>query len=254
MKVHPTALVDPGAVVAGDVEIGPFCSVGPDVRLGSGCRLTARVRIEGSVTAGRGNVFHPNVVVGGPPSEPEARPAPGGRVEIGEGNVLREGVAIQMPMTPGGVTRLGSNSRLHTAVQVGHDCWIGDHVCLGSFASLEEHVVVENDAWIEGLGTLYAYVTVGRRSWVRSQTAVEDDVPPFMWGHGARFEVKGVNPRARTEALERAYRMIWCSGLPHVEALARLDEDPDPQVAELAGFLRRSAARRTSAGQEGGGA
>ena len=33
-QIHPTAIVTPGAVMADDVVIGPYCVVGENVRLG----------------------------------------------------------------------------------------------------------------------------------------------------------------------------------------------------------------------------
>ena len=87
MKAHATSIVDPAAVVADDVEIGPFCVVGPKVRIGAGCRLVGRVILTGPIAAGCRNVFHPNVAIGGAPqtSEPVATNE---RVTIGEGSRL----------------------------------------------------------------------------------------------------------------------------------------------------------------------
>ena len=35
-KIHPTAIVEDGAVLGADVEIGPYAHVGPNVKLGDG--------------------------------------------------------------------------------------------------------------------------------------------------------------------------------------------------------------------------
>ena len=37
--IHPTAIVHVGASLCVDVEIGPYCIVGPKVRLGDRTRL-----------------------------------------------------------------------------------------------------------------------------------------------------------------------------------------------------------------------
>ena len=34
-KIHPAASVDKGAQLGDDVEIGPYCIIGPDVKLGA---------------------------------------------------------------------------------------------------------------------------------------------------------------------------------------------------------------------------
>lgn len=243
MKAHPTAIVDSGADVADDVEIGPFCFVGPGVRLGSGCRLLARVMMTGPTLVGRNTVFHHNAVIGGPAQDPTG-PAAVGRIEIGDDNIIREGVSVLLARRPQGATRLGSRNRLHYSAQVGPDVCVADDVVLGSFASLDADTVVEHGALIEGQGHIQSYVTIGRQSWVRSHTTVDEDVPPFMWGMGSRFKVMGVNPRRRTQALQRAFEAVWRSELPLDAALQRLEKETDPEVVELVAFLRRMPSRK----------
>ena len=34
-KVHPTAVVDPKALLAEGVEVGPYCVIGPQVKVGA---------------------------------------------------------------------------------------------------------------------------------------------------------------------------------------------------------------------------
>ncbi len=249
MKIHPTAIVDPGSALAEDVEVGPFCTVGPGVRLGAGCRLGPRVSITGPVTAGRGNVFHSNVSIGGPPQDFRP-PAPDGRIEIGDENIFRESVTVNLPKMKGGVTRIGSRNRLHACSHVGHDGLLGDGIVLGTHAQLGGHTIVEDGAWVEGQGGTHQFVTIGRRSWTRSHIPITEDVPPLMWVDGNHFKVMGVNPRFRTESLVHAWRTIWKSQLPRPEALALLEKDANPDVAAIVAFLRRSAAGRMNRARE----
>ena len=37
--IHPTAIIDASAVIAADVEIGPYCIIGPKVSIGAGTHL-----------------------------------------------------------------------------------------------------------------------------------------------------------------------------------------------------------------------
>jgi UDP-N-acetylglucosamine acyltransferase len=249
VKVHPTALVDPAAKLAEDVEVGPFCVVGPQVTLGPGCRLLARVRIEGRVTAGRKNVFHPNAVIGGAPQDLQP-PAPDARIEIGDGNVFRESATVNLPKVAGSPTRIGSRNRFHAASHVGHDCRVGDDALLCTHAVLGGHSVLRDGCVVEGLGGTHQFVTIGRLSWCRSHIPITEDVPPFMVIDGNHFEVKGVNPKVRSEALENAFTTIWKSGLPRPEALAALEKDPGPEVRELIDFLRASAKGRNGRAEE----
>jgi UDP-N-acetylglucosamine acyltransferase len=238
MKPHPTALVDPAAAVADDVEIGPFCLVGPGVRIGPGCRLIARVSINGPVGIGRGNVFHPNAVIGSAPQS-VAPAAPGGRIQIGDDNTFREGVTVNLPSAPNGVTEIGSRNRFHASSHVGHDCVIGNDNLVGSFAALAGHTMVYDEACIEGSCLTNSHVQVGRGGWLQSHSKAGIHVPPFMGVGGDRAEVRAITPRFRTPALERAFQILWKSDLALADALQKLEGETAPEIVELVEFLRR---------------
>jgi UDP-N-acetylglucosamine acyltransferase len=188
-------------------------------------------------------------VIGGPPQD-LGPPAPDGRIEIGDDNVFRESVTVHLPKLAGGATRIGSGNRFHFASHVGHDSVIGDGIILGTHAVLSGHTVIEDQAWVEGQGGTHQFVTLGRMSWTKSHIPITEDVPPFMWVDGNHFKVKGVNPRCRSDALERACEIIWNMGLPRPEAFARLKDDATPEVRELVAFLQRSAQGRKGRSEE----
>ncbi len=43
--IHPSAIIDPDARLAGDVEVGPFSIIEADVEIGAGCKISSNVRI-----------------------------------------------------------------------------------------------------------------------------------------------------------------------------------------------------------------
>ena len=249
VKIHATALVDPKAELAEDVEVGPFSIVGPGVQLGPGCRLLARVRITGPVSIGARNVFHPNSVIGGEPQDLQP-PADDGRIEIGDDNVFREAATVHRPKMAGGKTSIGSRNRFHFASHVGHDGCIADEVVLCTHAVLGGHTTLQSQVWFEGQGGSHQFVTIGRMSWVKSHIPVTEDVPPFMVVDGNHFKVVGVNPRCRSEALERACEILWKSGLPRPDAVRALEKESDPLVRELVAFLGRKAQGRKGRAEE----
>jgi len=51
-RIHATALVDPSAQIADDVEIGAFSIVGPKVTIGPGSRIGSHVVLTGRTTLG----------------------------------------------------------------------------------------------------------------------------------------------------------------------------------------------------------
>jgi len=172
MKAHPSAVVDPDASIADDVEIGPFCMVGAGVRIGPGCRLGAHVMLQGSVVIGRDNIFHPQSKVGS---------SAGGRIEIGDGNVFREYSHVDTPKA-GGETRVGSRNRLGVCVAVGAGCVIGNDIRLGGYAMLGDSCVVEDEARIGAQVVIgnEEPQRVGRGSQVRSMVPLTANVPPSV--------------------------------------------------------------------------
>jgi UDP-N-acetylglucosamine acyltransferase len=240
MKVHPTAIVDPQAVLADDVEIGPFCAVGSGVRIGRSCRLGPRVVIQGPAEIGRDNVFHAHVSIGS---------TRGGRLEIGDSNVLRESVSIAVAASKDTVTRIGSRNRVGVWVSVGVGCRIGDDTLVGPFTTIAEDCEIQDHARFEGLVVIESSVRVGRGSRTHALGQLGGDVPPFMIIDTEPSHPQGLGSFRRSQALEEAHRTIWNSGLSREQALAQLGSKPsDPDVAELVRFLRAERPREDTLG------
>src|SRR5258705_1777042 len=93
VSIADTACVDSRADLADDVEIGPYCVVGPDVKIGRGTRLIAHVCLMGITTLGEHNTLWPFSVVGGDPQDLSYHGSPT-CVEIGDHNTIRQSVTI----------------------------------------------------------------------------------------------------------------------------------------------------------------
>ncbi|HEX2256165.1 MAG TPA: acyl-[acyl-carrier-protein]--UDP-N-acetylglucosamine O-acyltransferase, partial [Afifellaceae bacterium] len=126
--VHPTAIIEDGAELAGDVSVGPYCVVGPRARLAAGVRLHSHVVVEGDTTVGEGTEVFPFAVLGMPPQHTSYH-CEHTRLEIGASCILREHVTIHRGTEEGGgVTRIGRQCFLMAGSHVAHDCRLGDHV------------------------------------------------------------------------------------------------------------------------------
>ena len=87
--IHPTALIDPGAQIADDVEIGAFSIVGPLVTIGPGSWIGPHVVLTGRTTIGRTNrIFQFASMC----EEPQDKKYAGEDTEliIGDNNTIRE--------------------------------------------------------------------------------------------------------------------------------------------------------------------
>ena len=67
--IHPTAIIEDGAVIGENVKIGPFCIIGKNVIIGDGCELVSNVVIDGNTKIGKNNKIFPFAVIGQEPQD-----------------------------------------------------------------------------------------------------------------------------------------------------------------------------------------
>ncbi len=192
-SIATTAWVDPRAKIAEEVEIGPFCVIGPDVSIGAGTRLLNNVTLMGHVRLGKDNLLYPNCVIGGDPQDISYQ-GTDTVVEIGDSNVIREGVTVNRASEKeDGVTRLGSNNFLMAGVHIAHDCKLGDRIIIANGTMLGGHVHVHDRASISGGVAVHHYTTIGSYSFTGGLSRVLHDVPPFMLCEGIPARPRCVN-------------------------------------------------------------
>src|SRR5512141_887748 len=156
-KIHPTALVESGAQIADDVEIGPYCIIGPDVTIGARTVLRSHVIIEGWTRIGEDCDIYPTAYLGGPPQHAGYKGERTGLV-VGDRNQIREQVTMHCGTAFGrGVTRVGSDALFYTGAHVAHDCVVEDRVILSHGATLGGHVHVAEFAIIGGLAAVHQH-------------------------------------------------------------------------------------------------
>lgn len=249
-KISPLAVIDPNANIAEDVEIGPFCVIGPDVTLAGGCRLLNSVTIIGKTTIGRDNVFFPNSVIGTYPQDKKFKGAPT-ELHIGAGNVFREAVTVHIGTEKGGgVTRVGNNNMFMINTHIGHDAQIGSDCVFANNVMIAGHCVVGDHVNMMGLAGLHHFVTIGRFAYLGGACRIHHDVPPFVKVDGAD-EIRGLNKvglaRAGTsaeeiKALDAAYRKLFSRKRPLSVAMKEVESlngELTPHVREILDFLRR---------------
>src|SRR4029450_9815736 len=93
-KVHPTAVVEAGAELAEDVEIGPFCVVGANVKLGAGGGRGSHVVVAGRTSIGARTSLYPFASIGHPPQDLKYKGEPSS-LTVGSDCLIREGVAVK---------------------------------------------------------------------------------------------------------------------------------------------------------------
>lgn len=248
MSIHPTAIVDPGAEIGSDVEVGPYAVIGSDVVVGDRCRILEHASLRGPLVLGEDCVVEHAAALGFAP-QVVGNDGPFGAVRIGRGNVFREFVQVQRSMHPDGETVIGDRNYFMNTAHVAHDCVIGDEAILCNSVLLAGHVHVGDRAFFGGNAGMHQFCRVGELAMVGGGSGVAQDVPPYCLVADTRpARLEGLNTvglrRAgvRTEvrrALKEAYRVLFRTDDPLPERLAAVDRSV-PEVARMVAFVEES--------------
>lgn len=252
--VHPTAIVEDGAVVADDVVVGPYCVVGKDVDLAAGVRLESHVVVTGRTSVGEGTRIFPFASIGHQPQDLKFH-GEESRLIIGKNNMIREHVTMN-PGTEGGgmVTRVGDNCLFMMSAHVAHDCEIGNNAILVNNATLGGHVTLGDFAILGGLSAVHQFVRIGPHAMIGGMSGIENDVIPYGSVTGNRAHLQGLNlvglkrrgfSRDVIHDLRKAYRLFFAPEGTLAERLADVAESfPDNEpVMDIVNFIRADSSR-----------
>lgn len=249
--IDPRAIIDSSARLADDVSVGPWTLIGPDVEIGAGTVIASHVVIKGPTRIGRNNRIYQFSSVGEDTPDLKYKGEPT-RLDIGDHNVIREGVTIHRgTVQDKGLTRIGDHNLLMAYVHVGHDSVIGNHTILVNNAALAGHVTVGDWAILSGFTLVHQFVNIGMHSFSGMGSAIGKDVPAYVTVAGNPAEAKGINTEGLKRrgfssdamtALRRAYKAIYRQGLTLDEALAEVGRmlPEHPEILPLLESLQAS--------------
>ncbi len=248
--IHPTAVIDAGARLAPGVQVGPYAVIGPQVTIGENTTVGAHCVIEGRTSIGRDNHIWQFCSIGGAPQDMKYRGEPT-RLEIGERNTIREFCTFNCGTAQdAGVTRVGSDNWVMAYVHIAHDVQLGNRCILANNATLAGHVQVGDWVIVGGLTGVHQFVKIGAHAMAGFQTALSQDVPPFMMvdGNPAKahgFNVEGLRRRGfsaeRIAQVKQMHRLLYRKGLTLDQSraeIAALGAAAAPADSELAGDVR----------------
>src|SRR5688572_27621077 len=247
-RIHPTAIVEPGAHVAADVEIGPYAVIGAEVEIAAGCRIGSHAVITGHTRFGPNCRVWPFTSIGDAPQDKKYSGEPT-RLEIGANNTIREFCTLNRgTMQGGGVTRIGDDNWIMAYAHIAHDCRIGNRTVFANNAQLAGHVEVGDDAILGGFTVVHQFCRIGAHSITGMGTIVLQDIPPYVKASGNPARPYGINSEGLQRrgfrpgtitAMKRAYRSVYRAGLTLEEARKALEEQvgTHPEVGLLAEFL-----------------
>lgn len=240
-RIHPSAVVESGAQLGVDVEVGPFAYVGADVTLGDRTRLHHHAAVEGFTSLGAGCEVFPYACIGGKTQDLKYK---GGRpgLRVGDRNVFREYVTIHAATFDGEFTVLGSDNTVLAYSHIAHDCVLGSHIVMSNAVSMAGHVTVEDHVVIGGAAGIHQFCRIGAHAMLSAMAKLVQDLPPYFIADGTPAEIRALNKVGlerrgftpeQMDRVKQLFRILYRDGLNRTQALDKLGAHPQAESAEF---------------------
>jgi len=249
-KIHPTAIVNNGANIASDVEVGAYSIIEEGVEIGKGTQIFNHVTINKGAKIGENNKIYPHAVLAAFPQDLKFK---GEYTEciIGDDNIIRECVTISRGTTEHYRTIVGNNCLFMAYSHAAHDNIIGNNCIFANSVALAGHVEIQDYAILGGLVGVHQFVKIGKFTMLGAHSMVVKDVPPYTLFSGDPCHFEGLNYiglRRRgfsdesIETLKKAFKIIYSSGLNVSQAISKLKEEisQNDEVDYLINFIETS--------------
>ena len=250
-NIHPSAIIDAGAKLADDIAVGPLAVIGAEVEIGPGSRVDTHALVQGPTRIGKNNQIGAYASIGGNPQDKKYH-GERSRLEIGDRNTIREFCTFNRGTVQDvGVTRIGDDNWIMAYVHVAHDCHIGSHTIFANNATLAGHVEVGDHVVLGGFAGVHQFCKIGAHAFAAMFSAINRDVPPFIYVAGQFAVPRGVNAEGlkrrgfdagRIAAIKRAYRTLYMSHKTLEDARTALAEQAEASedVRAFCDFIDRS--------------
>jgi len=153
-------------------------------------------------------------------------------LEIGDNNILREGVNLHRgTAVGGGLTRIGSDNLLMPYVHIAHDCLVGSNTVFANNVGISGHVEVGDWAILGGYAGVNQFLKIGAHAMIGGVTHICSDIPAYVIASGQPAAVRSINKiglerrgfdAATIKQIREAFKIIYLRGHSLREAIAQL--------------------------------
>lgn len=231
MSIDASARIDPTAELDTGVSVGPWSIIGPNVSIGAGTDVGSSVVIRSNTRIGNNNRIFQFSSIGEDPSDKKYA-GEDTYLEIGDNNIIREGVTLHRGTGGGdGVTRIGSDNLLMPYVHVAHDCQIGNNIVLANNVGITGHVEVADWVILGGYVGVNQFLKIGPHAMVGGMAHITHDIPAYMILSGNPAIIRGVNviglerrgfDKVTIAAIREAFKIVYKRSLKLREAIEQI--------------------------------
>lgn len=240
-QIHPSAIVESGAVLGEGVTVGPYAVIEDGAKIGQGCRVLSHAIIKKhAVIADNVELGHFSVI-GGDPQHMGFDRSIHSSVFIGNSTRIGEGVTVHRSIEKDGRTLVGENCFLMGYCHIAHDCEVDNKVVLANGALLGGHVSVGQESFVGGGAAVHQFVRIGKGSMIGGLAEISLDVPPQVLVSG-RNAISGLNliglkrrevSRSEISELKQCFRKVFTNYnvKRNAEEILRSGECPSSKIA-----------------------
>lgn len=242
--------IHPNAVIEKDVIVAPNCVIEEKVKIGSGTSIGEGAIIKNRTEIGKDNEIHPYTIIGNTPQDKSYK-GEGGKVVIGNNNIIREFTTIHLSVGKDTKTLIGDNNYIMAYAHIAHNCIVGNNVLLVNGATLGGHVEVEDYAYISAFVPVHQWVRIGAYSLIGGGFRITKDLIPYALAADSPIRVVSPNfvglrrngfSNEQIENIKNAYRILFRSNLNTRQAIEKLIEefDGNKDIERIINFINKS--------------
>lgn len=246
-KIHPTAVIEDGAILGSECVVEPCAYIGKNVILGDEVVVKQGARIIGNTKIGSGSKIYSYAIVGDVPQDISYRHEHSTGVVIGKNSTIREFCTINSGTKKGHLlTEIGDNAFIMAYSHIAHDCKLGNNVIMANNATLAGHVELGDYVVVGGFTPIHQFVKVGESCMIAGASALSQDIVPYCLAEGNRAYIRGLNLvgiRRRfspdiVEQIKHAYRLLFRTpGSMKEKAANLLEQNPDQYTKKMCEFI-----------------
>lgn len=248
--IDKTAIIHKKAELAENVSVGPYSIISEGVKIGANTQIANSCTISGNTMIGANCKIFSCASIGSIPQDLKYN-GEDTKLVIGDNNIFREFVTVNLGTVDKGITQIGSNNLFMAYSHVAHDCTVGSNCIIANVGTLAGHVEIEDRAVIGGLVAIHQFTKVGTMSIIGGCSKVVQDVPPYSVCDGHPTKVFGLNlvglRRAKVKneiilGLKKAFKILFFEGLNIGHAIEKIEKElpRHKEIINLIEFIRSS--------------
>lgn len=245
-KIHPSAVVEDGAILGANVEVEAYAYIGKNVKIGDNSIIKQGARILSNTQIGDNSRVFSYAIVGDIPQDISYKDDIRSGVIIGSNATIREFVTINSGTAKGdGYTKIGDNAFIMAYVHIAHDCKLGSNIILANNATLAGHVELGDYTVVGGLTPIHQFVKVGEGAMIAGASALSQDIVPFCLAEGNRASIRSLNlvgirrrfDKDEVEIINKAYKFLFKKGSLKDNAQELLQNTQSENVKKMCSFI-----------------